>query len=212
MARDAAQLLASRPRPAPTLRIPIAISARHAHLSLETIERLFGPGYQLQPKSALSQTGQFSAQETVRLIGPRGDLAHVRLMGPPRTHDQVEISRSDEFVLGIDAPVRISGDLANTPGVTLEGPRGRVTIPCGVICARRHIHMPPLDAERFGIADCDTVSVRIDSAGRDVTFSDVSVRVSPQFTLELHLDTDEANAAEVGTGDHAELIVPGPTN
>jgi acetate kinase len=212
MARDAAQLLTSRPRHAPTLRIPVAISARHAHLTQATIEALFGPGYRLQPKSALSQTGQFSAQETVRLIGPRGDLAHVRLMGPPRTHDQVEISRSDEFVLGIDAPVRISGDLANTPGATLEGPRGRVTIPCGVICARRHSHMPPLDAERFGIADCDSVSVRIDSAGRDVTFSDVSVRVSPQFTLELHLDTDEANAAEVGTGDHAELIVPGRTN
>jgi acetate kinase len=131
-------------------------------------------------------------------------------MGPPRSHDQVEISRSDEFVLGIDAPVRLSGDLANTPGATLEGPRGRVTIDCGVICARRHIHMSPPDAARLGIADCGRVSVRIDSAGRDVTFSDVSVRVSPAFVLELHLDTDEANAAGVGDGDHAELVVPEP--
>jgi acetate kinase len=212
MSRDAEKLLATLHRPAPTLRIPIAVSARHAHLSQATLDKLFGAGYRLQQKAALSQTGQFSAEETVRLIGPRGELAHVRLMGPPRSHDQVEISRSDEFVLGIDAPVRISGDLANTPGATLEGPRGRVTIPCGVICARRHIHMPPRDAERFGISDCDSVSVRIDSAGRDVTFSDVSVRISPQFTLELHLDTDEANAAEVRTGDHAELISPGKTS
>jgi acetate kinase len=102
--------------------------------------------------------------------------------------------------------VRISGDLANTPGVTLEGPQGRCTIDSGVICARRHIHMGPDDARRLGVADCQTVSVRIDSAGRDLTFSDVSVRVAPQFTLELHLDTDEANAAEVTTGDHAELL------
>ena len=207
MARDAANHLATLHRPTPALRIPIAVSARHAHLSQATIDRLFGAGYALRPKSALSQTGQFSAEETVRLIGPRGELAHVRLMGPPRSHDQVEISRSDEFVLGIDAPVRISGDLANTPGVTLEGPEGRVTLTSGVICARRHVHMPPSEAQRFGISDCDSVSVRIDSAGRDVTFSDVSVRVSPQFTLELHLDTDEANAADVKTGDHAELIV-----
>jgi acetate kinase len=129
-------------------------------------------------------------------------------MGPPRAHDQVEISRSDEFALGIDAPVRISGDLANTPGVVLEGRLGRVTLAHGVICARRHIHMNPLDAERLGIADCDTVAVRIDSADRDLTFSDVSVRVAPQFTLELHLDTDEANAAEVKAGDYALLETP----
>jgi acetate kinase len=209
MAIDAAKLLASQQLPAAvSLRIPVAVSARHAHLCQATIERLFGKGYALQPKSALSQTGQFSAQETVRVIGPRGSLDHVRLMGPPRSQDQVEISRSDEFVLGIDAPVRISGDLANTPGATLEGPCGRFTIPDGVICARRHIHMGPEDARRLRLTDCDTVSVRIDSEGRDLTFSDVSVRVAPQFTLELHLDTDEANAAEVKPGDFAELIRP----
>jgi acetate kinase len=211
MAADAAALLAAQPRPAPRQRIPVAVSARHAHLSQATIEQLFGPGYQLQPKSALSQTGQFAAQETVKLIGPRGSLDHVRLMGPPRAHDQVEISRSDEFVLGVDAPVRISGDLANTPGITLEGTRGRLTIPNGVICARRHIHMGPEDARRLGIADCDVVAVKIDSAGRDLTFNDVSVRVAPGFSLELHLDTDEANAAEVKTGDYAELLRPART-
>jgi acetate kinase len=206
MAVDAAKLLASQHRPA-SRRIPIAVSARHAHLSMATIEKLFGPGYRLRPKSALSQTGQFAAEETIRLLGPRGDIAQVRVMGPPRERDQVEISRSDEFTLGIDAPVRISGDLANTPGVTLEGPHGRTTMENGVICARRHIHMNPLDAQAFGVADCETVSVRIDSNGRDLTFNDVSVRVAPQFTLELHLDTDEANAAEVKTGDFAELGV-----
>ena len=206
MAMDTARMPAMQPRPQARPRIPIAVSARHAHLCQETIESLFGPNYQLTPKNPLSQHGQFSAQETVRVIGPRGTLEHVRLMGPPRAHDQVEISRSDEFTLGIDAPVRISGDLANTPGVTLEGPAGRITIPHGVICARRHIHLGPDDARRLGIADCDTVSVRIDSDGRDLTFNDVSVRVAPQFALELHLDTDEANAAEVKTGDFAELI------
>jgi acetate kinase len=166
---------------------------------------LFGAGYQLTARQELTQTGQFSAQETVRLIGPRGSIDHVRLMGPPRTHDQVEISRSDEFVLGIDAPVRISGDLANTPGVTLEGPLGRVIIASGVICARRHIHMSPHDAVRLGVNDCDSVSVKVDSAGRDLTFNDVSVRVAPQFQLELHLDTDEANAAGIQPGDFAVL-------
>jgi acetate kinase len=208
MARDTAKLLASRHDPAVRPRIPVAVSARHAHLTQATIDLLFGAGYQLQPKTALTQTGQFSAQETVRLIGPRGSIDHVRLMGPPRAHDQVEISRSDEFVLGIDAPVRISGDLANTPGITLESPNGRTTLPNGVICARRHIHMNPDDALRLGVADCDTVAVRIDSAGRDLTFGDISVRVAPQFKLELHLDTDEANAAEISNGDFAELVSP----
>lgn len=208
MALEAARLLSSNPVTAPPPRIPIAVSARHAHLSQPTIDALFGQGHPLQPKSALSQNGQFSAQETVRLIGPRGSLDHVRLMGPPRAHDQVEISRSDEFVLGVDAPVRISGDIANTPGITLEGPRGRYTLTSGVICARRHVHMSSEDARRLGVDDCDTVSVRIDSNGRDLVFGDITVRTSPDFRLELHLDTDEANAAGVATGDLAELILP----
>jgi len=210
MARDAAGLLAERtaPAPAPAPRIPIAVSARHAHLSQATLDTLFGAGFTLQPKTALSQQGQFAAQETVRLIGPRGSLEHVRLMGPPRARDQVEISRSDEFVLGVDAPVRISGDLANSPGIIIEGPRGRVTLSAGVICARRHIHMSVEDARRLGVSDCDSVAVRIDSAGRDLAFGDVMVRVSPAFRLELHLDTDEANAAGVSDGDLAEFLPP----
>ncbi|HEU4654193.1 MAG TPA: phosphate propanoyltransferase, partial [Steroidobacteraceae bacterium] len=185
---------------------PVAVSARHAHLSQSTIDTLFGDGYRLKQRTALSQTGQYSAQETVTLVGPRGKLEHVRLMGPPRDSDQIEISRSDEFVLGIDAPVRISGDVANTPGITIEGSQGRATIPHGVICARRHIHMNTADAERFDVKDHETVRVRIDSSGRDLIFDDVVVRVSPDFKLELHLDTDEANAAGVDSSATAELV------
>jgi len=209
MAREVAQLLDLSPDALASMRIPIAVSARHAHLSQATLDQLFGAGFQLRRRAELSQPGQYSAQETVALVGPRGRIDKVRLMGPPRNHDQIEISRSDEFVLGVDAPVRISGDIANTPGITLEGPAGRVTLASGVIAARRHIHMSTLDAGRMGLRDCDVVSVRIDSDGRDLTFDDVTVRVSPSFKLELHLDTDEANAARVRSGDVAELLVPG---
>ena len=127
-------------------------------------------------------------------------------MGPPRSADQIEISRSDEFVLGVDAPVRLSGDLSGTPGITLEGPRGRVTIERGVICARRHIHASPADAARLSVRDGQIVQVRIDSEGRDLTFSDVIVRVAEDFRLELHLDADEANAAGVNGTVRATLI------
>jgi acetate kinase len=208
IAKQAAALL-SQPDKSGALHIPVAVSARHAHLSQATVERLFGEGYRLKVRTALSQTGQYAAEETVTLIGPRGRIPAVRLMGPPRTHDQIEISRSDEFVLGIDAPVRISGDLKNSPGITLEGPKGTTAIPSGVITARRHIHMSPDDAARFGVQDHDTVEVRIDSEGRDLTFGDVTVRVSPDFTLEMHLDTDEANAAGIERGDQGELVEHG---
>jgi acetate kinase len=127
MVREAASLLTETSKSDENLRIPVAVSNRHVHLSVATIERLFGVGYQLQKKLDLSQHGQFAAQETVALIGPRGRIEKVRVMGPPRKEDQVEVSRTDEFTLGIDAPVRLSGDLANTPGITLEGPKGQYT-------------------------------------------------------------------------------------
>ncbi|HWK74034.1 MAG TPA: acetate/propionate family kinase [Povalibacter sp.] len=186
--------------------IPVEVSARHAHLTQKTIDDLFGKDYRLHERTPVSQPGQFAAQETVTLIGPRGRIANVRLMGPPRAEDQVEISRSDEFVLGVDAPVRISGDLANTPGITLEGPAGRVTISSGVICARRHIHMSPQEAQQLGLHDHDSVEVRVDSAGRDLVFGDVVVRVAKEFRLRMHLDTDEANAAGIRCGDAGELV------
>jgi acetate kinase len=212
MAREAAALLAGATAPDRSLRIPVAISNRHVHLSVATIDKLFGAGYQLQKRTDLSQHGQFAAQETVALVGPRGRIDKVRVMGPPRKEDQVEISRTDEFTLGIDAPVRLSGDLANTPGITLEGPQRQYTIPRGVICARRHIHMNPADATRFGVNDRDSVDVRIDSDGRDLTFSDVIVRVSPDYELEMHVDTDEGNAAEAARQQDGEVYTRLPQN
>ena len=178
-------------------RIPIAVSARHAHLSQATIEQVFGLGYQLRPRRWLSQTGQFAAQESVTLVGPRGHLDHVRVMGPPRQHDQIELSRTDEHALGIEAPVRISGDLDGTPGITVVGPAGQRVLQNGVISARRHIHMNAKDATCLGVQAGQVVQVRIDSEGRDLVFGDVEVRIRPDFRLELHLDTDEANAAGV---------------
>lgn len=186
--------------------IPVAISARHAHLSQESIERLFGAGYRLRERAPLRQTGQFAAEETVTLIGPRGRIENVRLIGPPRETDQVEISRTDEYVLGLDAPVRLSGELTGTPGVTIEGPAGRITLDKGVIVSLRHIHMSPEDAARLGVHDRQVVRVAVDSEGRDLVFGDVVVRVRPDFRLELHLDTDEANAAGLRPGDTVVLL------
>ena len=187
--------------------ISIAVSARHAHLSQATLDRVFGPGYQLRPRTWLSQTGQFAAQEIVTLVGPAGRIQNVRVMGPPRSHDQIELSRTDELALGIEAPVRISGDLAGTPGIGIEGPAGRVSLSSGVISARRHVHMSPQDAERFGVQDGQTVQVKVDSKDRDLVFGDVTVRIAPDFRLELHLDTDEANAAGIKNGDRGELLI-----
>ena len=188
------------------MRIPVAVSARHAHLSSATLRKLFGERCELHVRKWLSQTGQFSAEETVSLIGPRGRLDHVRLMGPPRQNDQIELSRSDECILGIVAPLRISGDVADTPGLLVTGPVGSVTLPGGVITAHRHIHMNPDEARQLGVRDRQLVSVKVDSDGRDLTFGDVMVRVAPDFRLELHLDTDEANAAGIAHGDYAEIV------
>lgn len=189
--------------------IPVAISARHVHLSQPTLDALFGTGHVLQVKAPLSQPGQFAAMETVSLVGPNGRIDHVRVLGPPRAMDQVELARSDEIALGIDAPLRVSGDLAHTPGIEVVGPAGRVRLAAGVLMPVRHIHMSPQDAQRFGLRDRQCVSVAVDSEGRDLVFGDVVVRVSPQFRLELHLDTDEGNAAGVGPGTRARLL-PGP--
>jgi acetate kinase len=189
-----------------TNRIPIAVSARHAHLSQETIDQVFGVGHQLRPRTWLSQTGQFAAQETVTLVGPRSQLRNVRVMGPSRERDQIEISRTDELELGLEAPVRVSGDLADTPGITVQGAAGSRILNSGVISARRHIHMNPQDATRLGVQNGESVQVKIDSEGRDLIFGDVTVRIRPDFRLELHLDTDEANAAGITNGSYAELL------
>jgi propanediol utilization protein len=177
-------------------------------LSQATIDQVFGVGHQLRPRIWLTQTGQFAAQETITLVGPKGQLRNVRVVGPPRDRDQIEISRTDEFELGLDAPVRISGDLVGTPGLTVQGRSGSCALRSGLISARRHIHMSPQDAARLHVQDGQSVQVKIDSEGRDLVFGDVTVRVRPDFRLELHLDTDEANAAGVGSGSYAEVLTP----
>jgi acetate kinase len=186
--------------------IPIAISARHVHLCQETVEKLFGKGYQLTEKAPLSQPGQFACNEQVDLVGPRNTIERVRVLGPTRPADQVEVSRTDEFFLGLDAPIRESGKVENTPGIKLVGAAGEVTIPHGVICAWRHIHMHPNDAELFGVADKDIVEVAVGTGDRPLTFGNVLVRVSEKFKLEMHIDTDEANAAELSNNTEGALL------
>ncbi len=189
-----------------TRAIPIAISARHIHLTQKSVETLFGPGHQLTPRNDLSQPGQFACEETLTVVGPKRNLENVRVLGPTRSKNQIEISRTDEFWLGVDAPVRRSGDVSNSPGVTLEGPQGSLTLHEGLICAARHIHMTPEDAEAFGVEAGDVVEVRVNSAGRDLVFGDVLIRVSPNYALEMHVDTDEANAAELSRRDEGLLV------
>jgi len=176
--------------------IPIGISAHHVHLSQAHVEALFGAGHTLTWHADLTQPGQFACKEEVSLIGPKGRIDRVRVLGPVRPETQIEISRTEEFRLGIDAPVRLSGDLAGTPGITLEGPAGQVRVDRGVICAMRHIHMAPQDALELAVRDHDVVRVRV-SGERSLVFGDVAVRVSPDFRLDMHIDTDEANAAEL---------------
>ncbi|MDD5475433.1 MAG: acetate/propionate family kinase [Syntrophales bacterium] len=176
--------------------IRVSVSVRHVHLSKPDVEALFGAGHLLTEKKRLFLDSDYASKETVNLIGPHGRVDNVRAIGPERGRTQVEISRTEEFKLGIDAPVRESGDLDGTPGIILEGPVGRVEIPEGVICAQRHIHMSPEDAESYGVRDRDTVMVRIEGE-RELIFGDVLVRVKPDYKLEMHIDTDEANAAEL---------------
>jgi len=177
----------------------VEISAHHAHLTQEHVEMLYGPGHQLTRHTDLSQPGQFACKEQVTLIGPKGRIERVRVLGPVRKMTQVEIAMTEQFKLGVHPPVRESGDIADTPGCTLEGPAGSVVLDRGVICALRHIHMTPADALRYGVRDKSFVRVRI-AGDRELIFGDVLVRVDPNFSLAMHLDTDEGNAAAIATG------------
>jgi acetate kinase len=169
------------------------------HLSRTDVDALFGEGHSLTPAQPLSQPGQFACKETVNLVGPKGRVERVRVLGPERSKSQVEISMTEQFKLGIHPPIRESGDLDGTPGLTLEGPTGGAELKQGVICAMRHIHMAPEDALRLGLRDRYIVRVVV-QGNRELTFGDVSVRVSPNFKLAMHIDTDEANAAGLETG------------
>jgi putative phosphotransacetylase len=185
--------------------IPVALSARHVHLSQAHVEALFGPGHKLSPLSDLSQPGQFACQETVDVVGPKRSLPGVRVLGPARGQSQVELSVTDGVVLGLRVPVRLSGDLQGSPGCHLIGPRGAVKLTEGCIVAMRHIHMTPEDAARLGLTDKQKVYVHFPGS-RGVVFDEVVVRVSKDFRTELHLDTDEGNAASVRNGELGEVL------
>ncbi len=180
--------------------IPIEVSAHHVHLSQEHVEALFGPGHELTKEGDLSQPGQYACAEKVNLVGPKGRVERVRVLGPTRKASQVEIAMTEQYKLGIHPPIRESGDLRDTPGITLEGPAGKAVLSEGVICALRHIHIPPEDALRYGLRDRSTVKVRV-KGDRELVFGDVRVRVDPNFKLAMHIDTDEGNAGGLKTGD-----------
>lgn len=184
----------------------VETSARHVHLSQRDLEILFGEGYQLTNKKDLSQPGQFACTERVDVVGSKKTLAGVTILGPVRSDSQVELSLTDARAIGVDAPIRESGDIAGSGSCRLVGPKGEVELKEGVIAAKRHIHMTPADAEAFGVKDKDEVSVKIQSAGRALTFSDVVIRVSPKFALAMHIDTDESNAACAVPGTMGEVI------
>ena len=185
--------------------VPIGISNRHIHLSREHLDVLFGKGYQLQKLKDLSQPGQFACKETLTIIGPSmRSIEGVRVLGPERSSTQVEISRTDSFQLKVKPPVRESGKISGSAPMTIIGPRGVVTIDEGCIIANRHIHMSLEDGQRFGVKDCDYVTVDL-LGERKSRFYDVQIRVHKDFRLEMHIDTDDANAAGVKNGDKVTI-------
>ena len=183
--------------------VELEASARHVHLTAQQAQALFGHG--LTPKRPLSQPGQFLSQERVTLVGPKGRFSNVAVLGPERKEAQVEISLTDGRILGIDPPIRLSGDGKNTPGITLEGPQGRVVLDHGVIAAQRHIHLDPESARRFSVRDQQVVKLQTFTR-RPVIWEDVVVRVSADFAPYAHLDFDEANACGLRSGDLGRVL------
>jgi putative phosphotransacetylase len=197
-------------RAAPTApakpRLVVNISARHCHLTQEDTERLFGPGHKLRPMKALYQDGEFAAEETVTVIGPRQRLiAGVRVLGPCRSASQVELSFTDGISLGIDLPVRKSGDHRDTPGCWLMGPAGMIELPKGVIRAERHAHMSPAEAAYYGVKDGDRMKLRVTGSCPTV-LEGLLCRVGEKIKLEVHIDTDEGNACDLPNATAVELF------
>lgn len=186
--------------------VPIGVSNRHIHLSSEDVYTLFGQGYELTPMKDLSQPGQYACKETLTIIGPSlRPIENVRVLGPVRGKSQVEISATDSYVLKVKPPVRESGNIAGSAPIIIVGPKGIVELSEGCIIANRHIHMSPDDALKFGVKDCDTVTVDVDGKRRTRWF-DVQVRVHKDFRLEMHVDTDDANAAGIGNGFKVKIV------
>lgn len=186
--------------------IPIGVSNRHIHVTEEDLEKLFGNGYELTVAKELSQPGEFAAEETVTIKTEKAEILKVRILGPVRKFTQVEISKTDARNLGINAPLRSSGNIEGTPGITLIGPNGEIQIDKGVIVAERHIHMTPEDAAQFQVSDGQYVSVKV-KGDRGLIFNQVLIRVKDTYALDMHIDTDEANSGNIKTGDFGELIL-----
>ena len=186
--------------------VPVGVSNRHIHLTKADMETLFGAGYELTPLKDLSQPGQYACKETLTLIGPSlRPIENVRVLGPLRKNSQVEISTTDSYVLKVKPPVRESGNIQGSAGITIVGPKGVVTLSEGCIIANRHIHMSPAEAQAFGLKDCDTVTVDVNGKRR-TRWYDVQVRVHKDFRLEMHVDTDDANAAGIGNGFKVKIV------
>lgn len=188
-----------------THKIPIGISNRHVHVSREDLETLFGKGYELTKKSDLKQPGQYACNETVTIRGPKGEFDRVRILGPVRKQSQIEISKTDSFRLGIRPPIRESGCLSGTPGLELAGPQGSIVLSEGAIIALRHIHMTPRQAEAMGVRDKEIVEVET-FGERHGVLGDVLIRVSDRFSLEMHVDVDEANACALTNQDYVLIL------
>lgn len=184
----------------------VETSARHVHVTQETLEILFGKGKELTKKKDLSQPGQFACEERVTVVGPKKELANVSILGPCRKADQIELSATDARSIGIAAPVRESGDVAGSGACKLVGPCGEVEVKEGVIVAKRHIHMTPEDAKNFGVENGEIVAVKIESAERTAVLCDTVVRVSSSYALAMHIDTDESNAVGAGREQYGEIV------
>ena len=187
------------------MKFVVETSARHVHVTQEDLETLFGKGHELTKKKDLSQPGQFACEEKVTIVGSKKEMK-ASILGPVRPETQVELSLTDARSIGVDAPIRESGDVAGSGACKLVGPAGEVELKEGVIAAKRHIHATPEDAEKLGVKDKDVVSVKIDTEGRSLVFGDVVVRVSPKYDLAMHIDTDESNAAACGREVFGEIV------
>lgn len=186
-------------------KVVVNISARHCHLTQEDVDVLFGPGYQLTPMRGLYQDTDFAANETVAVVGPRQRMIPgVRILGPCRKFSQVELAFTDAISLGIDVPVRLSGDIEGTPGCLLIGPKGSLVLPKGVIRAERHVHMGPRDAEYYGVQHLDRMNMKVESSC-PCTLEGLLVRTHPDWKLEVHIDTDEANACDLANATNVIL-------
>jgi putative phosphotransacetylase len=207
LVREALFRQLGKPAPAAAPTLLVNSSARHMHISPDNLEVLFGKGAELTVHKMLYQTDQFASQQTVTMVGPRKRIIpNLRILGPCRNLTQIELALTDSIQLGIDIPVRMSGDIEGTPGAYIMGPKGMLEMKNGVIRAARHVHMSPSDAAFYGVKHLDKITLKVTSMGCNTRFDDLLVRVDPSFKLEVHIDTDEANACNLDQAEKVELF------